>query len=59
MKKKAKYDDEELEIMQALEAGTLQPESDMKSQIKAHRAVANATYDRLQVNTNNANLEKR
>lgn len=33
-----KYDEEELEILQAIEAGTLKPVADVKKQIKAHRA---------------------
>ena len=40
MKKTAKYDDEELEILKAWEAGTLKPVSDMAEQAKAHRAAA-------------------
>jgi hypothetical protein len=44
MKKTAKYDDEELEILQAWEAGTLKPVSDMAEQAKAHRAAADATF---------------
>ena len=45
-KKKAqpKYDEEELEILQALEAGRLKPVADAKNQIKAHRAAAEATF---------------
>jgi hypothetical protein len=41
MKKVAKYDDEELEILQAWEAGTLKPVTDMAEHAKAHRAVGN------------------
>jgi predicted DNA binding CopG/RHH family protein len=43
-----KYDKEELEILQALEAGTLKPVSDAKKQIKAHRAAADATFKKDQ-----------
>lgn len=48
MKKTAKYDDEELEILQAWEAGSLKPVSDMAEQVKAHRAVADATFKKDQ-----------
>lgn len=44
MKKTAKYDEEELEILQAWEAGSLKPVSDMAEQVKAHRAAADATF---------------
>ena len=46
MKKTAKYDEEELEILQAWEAGSLKPISDMAEQVKAHRAAADATLKR-------------
>ena len=48
MKKTAKYDAEELEILQAWEAGMLKPVSDMAKQAKAHRAVADATFKKDQ-----------
>ena len=48
MKKSAKYDEEELEILQAWEAGTLKPVSDMSKQAKAHRAAADATFKKDQ-----------
>ena len=48
MKKTAKYDEEELEILQALEAGSLKPVSDMAAQVKAHRAAADATFKKDQ-----------
>jgi predicted DNA binding CopG/RHH family protein len=48
MKKVAKYDDEELEILQAWEAGTLKPVTDMAEQAKAHRAAADATFKKDQ-----------
>ena len=48
MKKVAKYDEEELEILQAWEAGTLKPVTDMAEQVKAHRAAADATFKKDQ-----------
>lgn len=48
MKKTAKYDEEELEILQAWEAGSLKPVSDMAKQVKAHRAAADATFKKDQ-----------
>ena len=48
MTKKAKYDDEELEILQAWEAGTLKPVGAMAEQIKAHRVEAAATFKKDQ-----------
>ena len=48
MKKVAKYDDEELEILQAWEAGALKPVADMAKQTKAHRAAADATFKKDQ-----------
>lgn len=48
MKKAAKYDEEELEILQAWEAGSLKPVSDMAEQVKAHRAAADATFKKDQ-----------
>jgi len=41
-------DDDELEILQAWEAGSLKPVSDMAEQIKAHRDVAEATFKKDQ-----------
>lgn len=43
-----KYDEEELEILQALEAGTLKPVEDSKKIIKAHRAAAEVTFKKDQ-----------
>jgi len=43
-KAQPEYDEEELEILQALEAGRLKPVADAKNQIKAHRAAAEATF---------------
>ncbi len=48
MKANAKYDDEELEILQAWEAGVLKPVSGMAQQIKSHRAVAEGTFKKDQ-----------
>lgn len=48
MKTTANYDEEELEILQAWEAGALKPVSDMAQQIKAHRSVADATFKKDQ-----------
>jgi predicted DNA binding CopG/RHH family protein len=48
MKSKAKYDEEELEILQAWEAGTLRPVGDLAEQVKTHRAVAEATFKKDQ-----------
>jgi predicted DNA binding CopG/RHH family protein len=48
MKKVAKYDEEELEILQAWEAGMLKPTADMAEQAKAHRAAADATFKKDQ-----------
>lgn len=48
MKKVAKYDEEELEILQAWEAGALKPVSDMAGQAKAHRKAAEATFKKDQ-----------
>ena len=48
MKSKAKFDEEELEILQAWEAGALRPVSDMAARAKAHRAAAQATFKKDQ-----------
>ena len=48
MKTSAKYDEEELEILQAWEAGTLKPVSGMAEQVKGHRAAADATFKKDQ-----------
>ena len=48
MKKIDRYDDEELEILQAWEAGKLKPVSDMEKLGEAHRAVADATFKKDQ-----------
>lgn len=48
MNNRAKYDDEELNILQAWEAGTLKPDSGMAQAIKAHRVAAQATFKKDQ-----------
>ena len=48
MNKAAKYDEEELEILQAWETGSLKPVADMAEQVKAHRAAADATFKKDQ-----------
>lgn len=48
MKKVAEYDEEELEILQAWEAGELKPVTDMAKQAKAHRVAADATFKKDQ-----------
>ena len=44
MTKKARFDNEELEILQALKAGTLKPASDSAQRINSHRSAATATF---------------
>jgi hypothetical protein len=44
MTKKMSYDHEELEILQALDAGALKPVADMAKRSKAHRSAAVATF---------------
>lgn len=48
MKKNAKLDQEEQEILQAWEAGSLKPVDDMAQQMKAHRGAAGATFNKDQ-----------
>ena len=48
MKVNAKYDAEELEILQAWEAGALKAVSGMAQQIKSNRATAEATFKKDQ-----------
>jgi len=45
---KIKYDEEELEILNALESGDLKPVEGLKEQIKSHRAAAEATFKKDQ-----------
>lgn len=48
MNSQALNDDEELEILQAWDAGLLKPISNMEQQMTAHRAVAEATFKKDQ-----------
>ena len=48
MKSKIKFDEEELEILEAWEAGALRPVGDMAAQGKTHRAAAQATFKKDQ-----------
>ena len=48
MTKKPTYDDEELDILQALEAGTLKPVGDAKTRRKAHQVTAESTLKKDQ-----------
>ena len=48
MTKKIRYDDEELEILRALEAGALKPVADSPQRSKAHQVVAAATFKKDQ-----------
>lgn len=48
MIKKAPFDDEEMEILQALEAGVLKPVVDSAQRIQSHRAAASATFKKDQ-----------
>ena len=48
MKKNIKYDEEELEILNAWEAGTLKPVNGVATQIKTHQAAAKATFKKDQ-----------
>jgi predicted DNA binding CopG/RHH family protein len=48
MKAATQYDEEELEILQAWEAGALKPVNGMAAQVKAHRMAADATFKKDQ-----------
>ena len=48
MTKKTRYNDEELEILRALESGSLQLVKDSTRLIKAHRTAAGATFKKDQ-----------
>jgi predicted DNA binding CopG/RHH family protein len=48
MSKKIRYDNEELEILQALEEGALKPVKDSAQKIKSHQAAATATFKKDQ-----------
>ena len=45
---KTEYDDEELEILQAWDAGALKSVNNMAQEIKAHQTVAEATFKKDQ-----------
>ncbi len=48
MTTKIRYEEEELEILQALEAGTLKPVTDSAQRIQSHQAAATATFKKDQ-----------
>jgi len=48
MTRKIRYDDEELEILQALESGSLEPVADSMQHSEEHRAAAIATFKKDQ-----------
>lgn len=48
MTTKIRYEEEELEILQALEAGTLKPVTDFAQRIQSHQAAATATFKKDQ-----------
>ena len=48
MTKKIRYDNEELEILQALEEGALKPVKDSVQRIQSHRTTAAATFKKDQ-----------
>ena len=48
MSKKIRYDNEELEILQALEEGALKPVKDSAQRITSHQAAATATFKKDQ-----------
>jgi predicted DNA binding CopG/RHH family protein len=48
MKKKATYDAEELEILQAQKDGILMPAADATEHLKVHQAAASATFKKDQ-----------
>ncbi|MSQ74733.1 MAG: antitoxin [Rhodoferax sp.] len=48
MKTKVKYDEEELEVVQAWEAGALKPASGMAQLLKDHRGMAEASFKKDQ-----------
>jgi hypothetical protein len=47
MKTQAKFDEEELEILQAYEEGKLKPLSDMDAELKLHKEAAEATIKKI------------
>ncbi len=48
MTEKIRFDEEELEILQALDSGALQPVTDSEELRKAHQAAASATFKKDQ-----------
>lgn len=48
MKTKVKYDEEELELVQAWEAGALKPVSGMAQVLNEHRGIAEASFKKDQ-----------
>jgi predicted DNA binding CopG/RHH family protein len=48
MKTKVKYDEEEMEVVRAWEAGALKPVSDMAQRLKDHRGIAEASFKKDQ-----------
>ena len=48
MKTKVKYDEEELGVVQAWEAGALKPVSGMAQMLKDHRGIAEASFKKDQ-----------
>ena len=48
MTQKARYDSDELEILQAFEAGQLKPVNDFSKRAESHRAAATATFKKDQ-----------
>lgn len=48
MTKKIRFDEEELEILQALDSGALQPVTGSEELRKAHQAAASATFKKDQ-----------
>jgi hypothetical protein len=50
MKTKVKYDEEELEVVRAWEAGALKPVGDMAQRLKDHRGIAEASLKKTSAN---------
>ncbi len=48
MKNRINFDDEELEILQAFEAGKLEQVPDMETELRLHREAAEATFKKDQ-----------
>ena len=58
---KTRYDDEELEILKALESGSLRVVKDSARQLEAHRAAASATFkkdERLNIRISSRDLKQ-